>query len=54
MEEKINELIEEKKGLAAELLGGAGGDAGTALLTEMPDDELLRFVALDFKGALQD
>ena len=55
VEEKINALIEEKKGLATELLGGGeSGDAGAALLTEMPDDELLKFVALDFKSALQD
>ena len=55
VEEKINDLIEEKKGLATELLGaGGGGDAGAALLTELPDDELLRFVALDFQSAMQD
>jgi superfamily II DNA or RNA helicase len=54
VEEKINALIEEKKGLAEGLLGGESGDAGAAMLTEMPDEELLRFVALDFKSALQD
>lgn len=55
VEEKINALIEEKKGLATELLGdGGSGGAGAAMLTEMPDEELLRFVALDFKSALQD
>ncbi len=54
VEEKINALIEEKKGLAADLLGGGEEDAGAALLTGMPDEELLRFVALDFKSALQD
>ena len=54
VEEKINALIEEKKGLATDLLGGGEGDAGAAMLTEMPDAELLRFVALDFKSALQE
>jgi hypothetical protein len=39
-------LIEDKKSLAAGLLEGGGGES---LLTEMPDDELLRFVALDIK-----
>jgi superfamily II DNA or RNA helicase len=55
VEEKINALIEEKKALATELLGGGeNGDAGAALLTEMADAELLQFVALDFKSALAD
>ncbi len=51
LEEKINDVIEEKKGLADGLLGDEGGDTGAALLTEMADAELLRFVALDFKSA---
>jgi superfamily II DNA or RNA helicase len=46
LEEKIHHLIEEKKGLASEWL--EGGEE--KLLTEMPDDELLRFVALDLKS----
>jgi superfamily II DNA or RNA helicase len=50
IEERINDLLEEKKNLAAELLEGGG----EKLLTEMPDDELLRFVALDLKSAVQD
>ena len=50
IEERINCLIEEKKSLAAELLEGGGEN----LLTEMQDDELLRFVALDLKSAVQD
>jgi superfamily II DNA or RNA helicase len=50
IEERINDLLEEKKSLATELLEGGGEN----LLTEMPDDELLRFVALDLKSALQD
>lgn len=55
VEEKIDQLIEEKKGLAAELLEGGGEPEGAAArLTEMADDELLRFVSLDFKRAVQD
>lgn len=50
VEERINNLIEEKKSLAAELL--EGGEQN--LLTEMPDEELLRFVALDLKTAAQE
>jgi hypothetical protein len=50
IEERIDALLEEKKSLAAELLEGGG----ETLLTEMPDDELLRFVALDLKSAIQD
>ena len=50
IEERINCLIEEKKSLAAELLEGGGEN----LLTEMQDDELLRFVALDLKSAVQE
>ena len=55
VEEKIDQLIEEKKGLATQLLGAGGSEeGGAARLTEMPDDELLRFVALDFKRAVQE
>ena len=59
VEERIHALIEEKRGLATGLLGGGGeggegGEGGAGLLTEMPDEELLRFVALDFKSALQE
>ena len=43
-------FLEEKKSLATELLEGGGEN----LLTEMPDDELLRFVALDLKSAVQE
>ena len=50
IEERINCLLEEKKSLAAELLEGRGEN----VLTEMPDDELLRFVALDLKSAVQE
>jgi non-specific serine/threonine protein kinase len=44
VEEKIDKLIEEKVGLANDLLGDGGGEK---LLTEMSNDDLLRFVSLD-------
>jgi len=44
VEEKIDKLIEDKMGLANDLLGDGGGEK---LLTEMSNDELLKFVALD-------
>ena len=47
VEEKIDALIESKKGLSEELLAG-GGEIN---LTEMKDDELLRMVALDLNTA---
>jgi len=50
IEERINGLLEEKKNLATELLESGGEN----LLTEMPDDELLRFVALDLRSAVQE
>jgi SNF2 family DNA or RNA helicase len=50
IEERINRLLEEKKNLAADLLEGGSEKQ----LTEMPDDELLRFVALDLKSAVQE
>ncbi|MCC6356411.1 MAG: DEAD/DEAH box helicase [Verrucomicrobiae bacterium] len=50
VEERIRALIEEKRGLAEELLA----DGGAPLLTEMPDEELLRFVALDIRTAVGD
>ena len=49
IEERIDALLEEKKGLAAELLEGGGSES---LLTEMSNDELLRFVALDHRSAV--
>ncbi len=49
MEDKIDELIAQKTGLARDLLDGAGD----ALLTEMSNDELLRFVALDIGKAME-
>src|SRR5262249_61294999 len=48
VEEKIDAMIEDKQGLAREILK-AGGEA---LLTEMSDDQLLRTVSLDLRAAL--
>ena len=48
IEERIDALITEKKALADSVLG-AGAGAET-LLTEMSNDELLNFVALDLKS----
>ncbi len=50
IEERIDALIDEKKELAESILG----EGGEKLLTEMPDDELLRFVSLDLSRALED
>ncbi|MBU4370644.1 MAG: DEAD/DEAH box helicase, partial [Proteobacteria bacterium] len=50
IEEKIDAMIEEKKNLAESILG-AGEEK---LLTEMPDDELIRFVSLDLARALDE
>jgi superfamily II DNA or RNA helicase len=50
IEERVNRLLEEKKSLAIELLEGGSEN----LLTKMPDEELLRFVALDLKSAVPD
>ena len=49
IEERIDALITEKKALAESVLGPEGG--AETLLTEMSNDELLRFVALDLKSA---
>ena len=50
VEEKIDKLIEEKVSLASELLGDGGGEK---LLTEMSNEELLRFVSLDITKAAE-
>ena len=50
VEEKIDALIEGKKDLAESILGGDR----EKLLTEMPDEELLRFVSLDLARALEE
>jgi non-specific serine/threonine protein kinase len=49
IEERIDQVIEDKKSLSAELLEGGG----EKLLTEMNNDELLRFVALDLHRATE-
>jgi non-specific serine/threonine protein kinase len=50
VEERIDALIEQKKGLAAELLE-AGGET---LVTEMADEDVVRIVSLDLRSALAD
>ncbi|MHB1310002.1 MAG: DEAD/DEAH box helicase, partial [Limisphaerales bacterium] len=49
IEERIDQVIEDKKSLSTELLDGGG----EKLLTEMNNDELLRFVALDLNRATE-
>lgn len=50
VEEKIDRLIAGKQALATEVLSGGGEMA----LTEMGNEELLKFVALDLRAAVQD
>jgi len=50
VEDKIDQMIESKKQLAGDLLGG-GADV---VLTEMKDEELLRLVALDLNAAMKE
>ncbi|MHB8877798.1 MAG: helicase-related protein, partial [Myxococcaceae bacterium] len=47
IEERVDELIESKQGMARELLEG-GGEVG---LTELGDAELLKLVSLDLHSA---
>jgi non-specific serine/threonine protein kinase len=47
VEDKIDALLEDKRALADEILGGGG----ETLITEMKDDDLLRFVELDLQAA---
>ena len=49
VEDRIDELIRQKTGLARDLLDEGGGEV---LLTEMNDEQLLRFVSLDINKAL--
>jgi non-specific serine/threonine protein kinase len=49
IEERIDAVIEGKRSIATELLEGGG----EKLLTEMSNDELLRFVALDLSRATE-
>jgi hypothetical protein len=50
VEDKIDQMIESKKQLAGDLLGGGG----EVVLTEMKDEELLRLVALDLNAAMKE
>jgi SNF2 family DNA or RNA helicase len=50
VEEKIDGLIEAKKGLSEDVL--ASGDE--IYLTEMKDEDLLRMVTLDLKAAMEE
>jgi len=50
VEEKIDHMIESKKQLAGDFLGG-GADI---LLTEMKDEELLKLVSLDLGAAMKE
>jgi non-specific serine/threonine protein kinase len=52
VEDKIDQMIESKKQLSGDLLGGGGG--GEMLLTEMRDAELLDLVALDLSAAMKE
>jgi len=47
VEDKIDALLQEKRALADDLLEGGG----ETLLTEMNNDDLMRFVALDLHAA---
>src|SRR5439155_26739078 len=49
VEDRIDELIRQKSSLATDLLDGGG----EVLLTEMNDDQLLRFVSLDIGKAME-
>ncbi len=48
IESRIDQLIDEKKNLAEEITGGGA----EKILTEMDNDEILRFVSLDLKSAV--
>ena len=50
VEEKIDQLIDSKRQLSEDLLGGGA----ELLLTEMTNDELLKLVALDLHAASQE
>jgi non-specific serine/threonine protein kinase len=51
IEERIDRLIESKRQLAADFLGGGGGEIN---LTEMNDKELLALVKLDLDAAMKE
>lgn len=47
LEERIDDLLRSKKAMSRQILD----DSGEVNLTEMPDDQLLRFIALDLNKA---
>ena len=50
LEEKIDALIESKQTMSKEILEGAD----SLILTELPNEELLKMVALDIKSAVSE
>jgi non-specific serine/threonine protein kinase len=50
IEERIDALIEQKRGLSEEIVAGGGEQ----WLTELPSDELLRLVSLDLRSAVEE
>jgi len=50
VEDKIDQMIESKKQVAGDVLGGGA----EMMLTEMKDEELLRLVALDLSAAVKE
>jgi superfamily II DNA or RNA helicase len=52
VEDRIDQMIDEKQKLAGDFLGGSSG--AETVLTEMKDEDLLRLVALDLNAALKE
>jgi SNF2 family DNA or RNA helicase len=50
VEDKIDQMIESKKQLAGDMLGGGA----ELVLTEMRAEELLKLVALDLNAAIKE
>jgi non-specific serine/threonine protein kinase len=50
VEDKIDQMIEAKRQLAGDFLGGGA----EAILTEMNNDELLKLVTLDLATAMKE
>ena len=50
VEDRIDQMIEQKKLLAGDFLGSGG----EMLLTEMKDEDLLKLMALDLKAAMKE
>jgi hypothetical protein len=51
VEDRIDQMIESKKQLVGDFLGGADGNV---MLTEMNNDELMKLVALDLNAAMKE